>query len=89
MAGEIKDIRIDKDRLAVIMQDRKLTNIELARRMDVHPNAIVRIKSEESTSLNGLSKLCAALGCHPFDLMRVEGFPPPLVDAPPAVVAAG
>ena len=89
MAGELQDIRIDKDRLAVIMQDRKLTNVELARRMKVHPNAIVRIKSEESTSLNGLSKLCVALGCHPFDIMTVEGFPPPLVDAPAAVAAAG
>ena len=89
MAGETKDIRVDREMLAVIMQDRKLTNIELARRMGVHPNAIVRIKREESTSLNGLSDLCTALGCHPFDLIRVEGFPPPLVDASPALATAG
>jgi DNA-binding Xre family transcriptional regulator len=88
MAREIKEIRVDRNRLNVIMQDRGITNVELARRMKVHKNAIVRIKKEQSTSLSGLTDLCAALNCHPFDLMIAEGFPDPLVDAPPTLVAA-
>lgn len=85
MAGEKQYIRVDRNMLNVIMHDRGITNVELARRMDVHPNAIVRIKREQSTSLSGLKDLCKALECHPFDIMKVEGFPDPLMDAPSAL----
>lgn len=88
MAGEAVNIRVDRKALNIVMQDRGITNVELARRMEVHPNAIVRIKREQSTSLNGLADLCKALGCHPFDIMKAEGFPPPLVDAPTARITA-
>lgn len=88
MAGEVVDIRVDRHALNIVMQNKGVTNVELARRMKVHPNAIVRIKREQSTSLNGLADLCKALDCHPYDIMKVEGFPPPLVDAPTACATA-
>lgn len=82
-----KEVRVDRNAINVIQQERGISNVELARRMGVHHNAIIRIKKEQSTSFNGLTSLCEALNCHPFDIIRAEGFPPPLVDAPASLVA--
>lgn len=81
-------IWVDRGRINIIMQDRGISNVDLAERMGVHRNAIVRIKREQSTSLDGLEKLCKALNCHPFDIVMAEGFPDPLMDAPPVELEA-
>ncbi len=78
MAG----IRVDAKRIDAVMTLRGVDEHELARRMGMHYNGIKRIQREQSTSLMGLEKLCAALECHPFDLIVAQGFPGPFSVAP-------
>lgn len=75
MAG--MDIRVDGKRLQALMTLRGMNEHDLARRMGIHYNGVKRIQREQSTSFAGLERLCAALNCHPFDLIVAEGFPEP------------
>lgn len=70
-------IKVDRERLEAVMRERRLTNVALAERMDMHYNGVQRIKREESTSIDGLERLCNALECHPFDLLVAVGYPNP------------
>ncbi|CAN5129442.1 hypothetical protein BH10PLA2_BH10PLA2_26940 [soil metagenome] len=70
-------IRVDRLRLEEMMKLRGVNFAELAQRMEMHYNGALRIKQTQSTSLEGLAKLCNALKCHPFDLVVAEGFPAP------------
>ena len=70
-------IKVDRERLEAIMRERRLTNVALAERMNMHYNGVQRIKRKESTSIDGLEKLCNALECHPFDLVVAVGYPAP------------
>lgn len=72
-----KGIRLDSVRLTKMMELRGVDLPELARRMDMHYNSALRMKREQSTSFQGLEKLCDALECHPFDLLVAEGYPEP------------
>lgn len=76
------DVRIDRDRLETLMRLRGLGIADLAVRMDMHYNSVLRIRNEESTSMKGLEKLCNALECHPFDLIVAQGYPKPFLAAP-------
>lgn len=75
-------VRIDRERLEVMMRLRKMTNKELAEKSGLSYNAILRIKREQSTSLEGLQRTCDALDCHPFDLIVAEGYPEPFLAIP-------
>lgn len=75
-------IRLDKQRLGAIMALRGITGVQLAKAIDVHPNAIVRLKAVERTSFATLEKVCSALNCSPFDLLVAEGYPAPFLGAP-------
>lgn len=77
-----RDIRIDKRRLEAVMALREVSNEELAKRMGKHYNSVLRLKAEQSTTLQNLTLLCDALECHPFDLLVAEGFPQPFLAAP-------
>lgn len=75
------NVRVDKKRLEEVMRLRGLNNQELATKWGRHPNSVVRLKSEQSTTVEGLAALCTALDCHPFDLLVAEGFPQPFLVA--------
>lgn len=75
-------VRIDRERLEVVMRLRKMTNKDLAKKSGFSYNAILRIKREQSTSLEGLQTVCDALDCHPFDLIVAEGYPEPFLALP-------
>lgn len=59
------------------MKKNNLSISSLAARMSMHYNGVLRIKRTQSTSIDGLEKLCNALECHPFDLIVAEGYPEP------------
>lgn len=77
-----KDIRIDRRRLEAVMALRDVDNDTLAKRMGKHYNSVLRLKTEQSTTLQNLELLCDALNCHPFDLIVAEGYPEPFLAAP-------
>lgn len=70
-------VRVDKRRLEEVMRLRGFNNQELAAKWGKHPNSVVRLKAEQSTTTEALAALCVALDCHPFDLLVAEGFPQP------------
>ena len=72
-----RDIRVDRKRIDAIMELRGIDIHKLAELMEMHYNGVQKIRKEESTSLAGLEKLCAALNCHPFDVLVAEGYPQP------------
>lgn len=75
------DVRIDRDRLDILMKMRGFTNETLAEAMGKHYNSIIRLRQEQSTTLANLDKLCQVLRCHPFDLLVAEGYPKPFLAA--------
>lgn len=75
-------VRIDRQRLELVMSERGFTNVALAERLGKHPNSIQRLKRVQSMPLAELGELCEVLQCHPFDLLVAEGFPEPFCLAP-------
>lgn len=75
-------VRIDRQRLEIVMNKRGFTNVGLAERLGKHPNSIQRLKRVQSMPLSELGQLCEVLECHPFDLLVAEGFPEPFCLAP-------
>ena len=75
-------VRIDRQRLELVMSERGFTNVDLAERLGKHPNSIQRLKRVQSMPLAELGELCEVLQCHPFDLLVAEGFPEPFCLAP-------
>jgi putative transcriptional regulator len=59
------------------MARQRMTNKRLAEQMDIHPNAISRIKNQDTLPQIGgdtLDALCKYLNCTPADLIEyVEG----------------
>lgn len=74
-------LRVDRVRLEEVMRVRGFTVASLAQKMGMHYNGVLRIKQTQSTSMDGVEKLCVALDCHPFDLIVAEGFPKPFYHA--------
>ena len=75
-------IKVDRKRLEAMMALRGMSNEDLAKSMGMHYNGVLRIKTVQRTSFEGLEGLCAALHCHPFDLIVAEGYPEPFLVAP-------
>lgn len=75
-------LRIDGKRLDVILLKRDMSLKQVAERMDMHYNSVLRMKTEGTTNLGTLERLCAVLECHPFDLLVAEGYPQPFYPAP-------
>jgi len=75
-------IRVDRKRLEAMMALRALSNEKLAEAIGMHYNGLLRIKTVQRTSFDGLEGLCKALHCHPFDLVVAEGYPEPFLAAP-------
>lgn len=76
------EVRIDGKRLDVILLKRDMTMKQVAELMDMHYNSVLRMKTEGTTNLGTLQKLCNVLECHPFDLLVAEGYPQPFFPAP-------
>lgn len=76
-----KVIKVDEDRFDEMLHIRRTNMSKLAEQMDMHYNGVKRIRTKGTTSFDGLTKLCIALNCHPFDLLATEGFPEPFLDA--------
>ncbi len=79
---EHRKIRVDRRRLEAVMALRGMNGTELSEAMGMHYNTVLRIKTVETTSFDGLETLCGALRCHPFDLIVAEGYPEPFLVAP-------
>jgi DNA-binding Xre family transcriptional regulator len=75
-------VRVDRNRLEILMRERGFTNVGLAERLGKHYNSIQRLKKVQSMPLTELGELCDVLACHPFDLIVAEGFPEPFSHAP-------
>lgn len=75
-------VRVDGRRFDVLLLKKGMTIKEVAERMDVHYNTVLRIKTGGTTNMGTLQALCNALECHPFDLLVAEGYPPPFYPAP-------
>jgi DNA-binding Xre family transcriptional regulator len=75
-------VRIDRNRVELVMRERGFTNMSLAEKIGKHYNSILRLKKVQSMPLDELGELCDALECHPFDLIVAEGFPEPFSHAP-------
>lgn len=76
------EVRIDAKRLDVILLKRDMSLKQVAERMDMHYNSVLRLKTEGTTNLGTLQRLCNVLECHPFDLLVAEGYPQPFYPAP-------
>lgn len=77
-----QSVRIDRERLEIVMRKRGMTNVALADGLGKHYNSITRLKKAQSMPLSELGELCRVLECHPFDLLVAEGFPEPFSLAP-------
>lgn len=77
-----KTLRIDGDRLDAVMRLRGYDAESLAGKIDKHPNTVYRVLREHTTALATVGVICAALDCHPFDLLVAEGYPEPFCLAP-------
>lgn len=75
-------LRIDGKRLDVILLKRDMSLKQVAEKLDMHYNSVLRMKTEGTTNLGTLERLCAVLECHPFDLLVAEGYPQPFYPAP-------
>ncbi len=58
-----------------------ITMRDLATEAGLGEATMYRITNGASFNLETLGKLATALSCSPYDLLEVEGFPPPLVGA--------
>ena len=76
------ELRIDGKRLELILLKRDMSLKQVAEKMGMHYNSVLRMKTEGSTNLRTLQQLCNALECHPFDLLVAEGYPQPFYPAP-------
>jgi DNA-binding Xre family transcriptional regulator len=68
-------IRVDEVRMKEMMDRRGMTIQDVADKMEMHYNAVLRIKKGANTNLDTVQKLCNALECHPFGLLVAEGYP--------------
>lgn len=75
-------VRIDRERLKLVMHRRGFTDKSLADATGKHANSIQRLKRVQSMPLGEFAELCDALQCHPFDLIVAEGYPEPFSLAP-------
>lgn len=59
-------------KLDYVMADRKVSNKDLAKAVDITEVNLSRIKTEKVTSIrfSTLDKLCEALECEPGDLLK-------------------
>lgn len=76
------EVRVDEKRFEVMLLKRGLTIKDVADRMGMHYNSVLRIKTMGSTNLGTLEQLCNVLECHPFDLLVAQGYPEPFYPAP-------
>lgn len=66
-----------------LLEVRRLSQRELARRAGAHPEVVSRFAREATSGVSYqlLSKICAALDCTPAQLLRYEPEQPSLFDA--------
>jgi len=69
-------ITVDALRLEVIMREKGFSMRSLSRKMSCHIATLYRIKETGHVSFGTLEEMCAALECHPFDLLVARGYPP-------------
>src|SRR4051812_35372303 len=57
-----------------VLQERRLSLRELARRLNKHPDTISKFGRQKTggVSYELLSEICAGLGCNPGELLRYE-----------------
>ena len=73
-------ITVSRTKLNAVQALRGISNRQLAEAIGASYNGILRIKKDESTSLNTLAKICTALQCSPNDILVMDGFPEPFLD---------
>jgi len=73
-------VKVSRKRLTAMQSLRGVSNQQLADAIGASYNGILRIKKDESTSLNTLSRICNVLYCNPVDILVMDGFPEPFLD---------
>ena len=78
------EIRIDGDKLKLVVKRQGMTLNVLAEAMGMHYNGVLRIVNTGSTNLGTFETMCNVLNCNPLDLLVWDGFPDydPNSDAP-------
>ncbi len=69
------EIRVDGDKLKLIVKRKGWTLYVLAEAMGMHYNGVLRIVNTGSTNLGTFETMCNALDCNPLDLLVWENFP--------------
>jgi transcriptional regulator with XRE-family HTH domain len=66
-------VHADRDAVRQRREARLLTQDELARLADIHPNTLARIEADATyrTGFKTLRKIANKLGCEPTDLVRL------------------
>lgn len=83
-----RQVRIDKHKVKVLMALRNIdTQRELVKRSGLHESTVIKVLNGEGFKSETLERLAGALECSPMDLLRVDGYPSPLMDAPSLVAA--
>lgn len=58
------------DKLFHIMNDRKITNVQLKKMAGISANIITRLKRDEYVSIESVEKICTALKCGVDDILE-------------------
>lgn len=61
---------VSYDRLFHLMIDKKISNAQLKDMAGVSANIITRLKRNEYVSLESIEKICFALNCEVYDILR-------------------
>lgn len=81
-------LQIDSRAVKVLMATQGITTNEaLARMSGFSAETLRRLLNGEEFRSSTLKALASALKCNPLDLLHVEGFPPPHMDAPAIAIA--
>lgn len=81
-------LQIDSRTVKVLMATQGIaTNEELAKISGFSAETLRRLLNGEDFRSSTLRALATALKCNPLDLLRVEGYPPPHMDAPAIATA--
>ena len=76
-------LRIDKAKVKAIAASRNLyTDKQLAEAMHVSVDTISSLLNGSEFRSSTWKRMAKTLDCNPLDLIAVEGYPPPHVDAP-------
>ncbi len=81
------DLTLDTYRIEELMLKRGIrTRLQLAELAGLAEGTVLSaMNAKRDPALETVSKLARALGCHPFDILRADGFPAPHTTAPAAL----